>query len=525
MEEEVDIVDVLKIFWNKKLQIILITLVCIVIGFVYTQFFIEPKYTSSSTMILASNDNTNQTLTQSEVTLNDKLISTYKELVKSEMVLQEVIENLRLKNNYTVETLSPNIQATLLTNTQVIRVSATDYNPELASKIANEVTKVFSEKVAQLYNINNIRVLSNAEPSYTPSNINLKKNLLMFLTIGLALSIIYVIISNALDSTIKNKKSIENITKLNTLAEIPIFDFEKDNKKEIISHLEPKSPISEVFRALRTNLQFMYKSKECQTILITSTVQSEGKSLIAANLATTFAQAGKRTLLIDADMRRPRQHKIFETNSIPGLSNYLSNIMQSEKSENIKADDCITKTKVENLSILPAGDIPPNPSELLLSTRINSLVEEVSQKFDVVIFDGAPCLLVTDSVIISRIVKQTLLVTSYKKTKNTDLKEVKKRIDNIGGNIVGVVLNKIEISTKKYGNKYYYYANTNKDEKEGSSKEQSNNTQDINKQNTNNQNSSNHDTVIQNIQTENNSDNTPSDKAKEILEDIDKFDK
>lgn len=227
-------------------------------------------------------------------------------------------------------------------------------------------------------------------------------------------------------------------------------------KKELIAHLDPKSPISEVFRALRTNMQFMNKSEKCQTILITSTVQSEGKSWTAANLAVTFAQTGCKTLLIDADMRKPRQYKIFSVKSYPGLSNYLSGINENGRRENLKVLNCIKETEVENLALLPSGNIPPNPSELLVSSKTEELIEEISKHFDVVIFDGAPCLLVTDSTIISRLVESTILVTSYKYTKADDLKEATRRIRRVGGKIAGVVLNRVEISKKRYENKYYY---------------------------------------------------------------------
>jgi len=130
-------------------------------------------------------------------------------------------------------------------------------------------------------------------------------------------------------------------------------------KKELITHLDPKSPVSEVFRTLRTNLQFMNKYRECQTILITSTVQSEGKSWIAANLAVAFAQTGRKTLLIDSDMRRPRQYKIFSVKSYPGLSNYLSNIGHGGIKEDLNVSECIIETGVDNLWLFPSGNIPP----------------------------------------------------------------------------------------------------------------------------------------------------------------------
>lgn len=231
-------------------------------------------------------------------------------------------------------------------------------------------------------------------------------------------------------------------------------------KRELISQVDPKSPVSEVFRALRTNLQFMNRSKNSQTILITSTVQAEGKSWTTANLATTFAQTGRRVVIVDADMRKPRQHKIFSCKMCPGLSNYLSEINEIGKRERINFKDCIQATEVENLFLLPSGNIPPNPSELLLSENLEELIRNLSNEFDVVLFDGAPCLLVTDSTIISRMVGATVLVASHKYTKIDDLKQAKKRIKSVGGNLVGVVLNRVEISSKKYANKYYYAETT-----------------------------------------------------------------
>lgn len=503
MEEEVDLKKAIKIFWDRKIEIILIILLFVVIGYIYTQYFIQPEYTASATIILANNNQKQNTiLTQSEIALNDKLIATYSNLAKSKSVLKKVIENLRLENIYNEVGLREKVKVAAITNTQVIKITATDKNPELAAKIANELTEVFTQKVSDVYNINNIKVLSNAEPQYKPSNINLKKNMLVFGLIGLALSIIYVIIANAIDTTIKDRQDIENLTSLNVLAELPIYNL-KRGEKEIITHVESKSPISEVFRALRTNMQFMNKTKDCETILITSTVQSEGKSWIASNLAITFAQAGSKTLLIDADMRRARQHEIFETDSIPGLSNYLSNIGKDGQKEEFKTLDCILKTRVENLSLMPAGNIPPNPSELLVSSKTEELLKEVKENYDVVIFDGAPCLMVTDSTILSRMVSQTLLVTSYKTTKKEELKEVKKRIENVGGYIVGAVLNKVQISAKKYNSRYYYYSNEQTKRKIDNTKTESE--------------------KIEN-KVEEKTKEEPSEKVKEILADIEKYD-
>ena len=228
-------------------------------------------------------------------------------------------------------------------------------------------------------------------------------------------------------------------------------------KKELIAHRDPKSPVSEVFRTLRTNIQFMNTNNKLKTLLVTSTLPNEGKSWVTANLAVTFAQAGKKVVLVDADMRKGRQYTIFEVSPRPGLSNYLSGF-DSNTGEEISDDlaDYIQDTQVPNLYIIPAGNIPPNPSELLISTKMISLLDRLKEICDLVIIDGTPCELVTDSIILSRIVDSTVIVTAHKQTKKDDLQKIVTNIQNVGGKIAGIVLNKIPVSVKKYEQSYYY---------------------------------------------------------------------
>ena len=242
-------------------------------------------------------------------------------------------------------------------------------------------------------------------------------------------------------------------------------------KNEIITHEDPKSPISEVFKTLRTNLQFMSNKKNGTiSLLITSTMPGEGKSWVSSNLGTAFAQTNKKVILIDSDMRKGRLHSIFETKIFPGLSNYLSD-------ESSKIEDYIIPTEIENLSIIPAGNVPPNPSELLSSEKMLKGLEDLQKMFDVIIFDSTPCILVTDAIIISRIVDATIIVSSHKSTKIENLKEVQKNIENVGGKIAGVIINKVPVSLKKYKSKYYYYGdrtskeNVKKDEPKSLNKE------------------------------------------------------
>lgn len=229
-------------------------------------------------------------------------------------------------------------------------------------------------------------------------------------------------------------------------------------KKEVIAHKNPKSPISEVFRTLRTNIQFMDVNKKMKVLTVTSTFPGEGKSWVTSNLAVTFAQAGKKVVLIDADMRKGRQYAIFGLSPKPGLSNFLSQVEMDNNgrlSENVA--DYIQPTEVENLFVITAGNVPPNPSELLVSTQMIGLLDALRNSCDMIIIDGTPSELVTDSVILSRISDSTVIVTAHKITKKDALERVVKNIQNVGGKIAGVIINKVPISAKRYGEKYYYY--------------------------------------------------------------------
>lgn len=226
-------------------------------------------------------------------------------------------------------------------------------------------------------------------------------------------------------------------------------------KRDLITYEDPKSHVSELFRTLRTNVQFMNINKKLKSLLVTSTMPGEGKTWIASNLAITFAQAGKKVVLIDADMRKCCLHNIFKVPSCPGLSNYLSGFDEnSDNRENL--DKYLRETEVPNLYVIPAGNVPPNPSELLASSRMSLLLDELKGICDLIIIDGTPSKLVTDAIILSRMVDTTILVSGHNMAKKEDLSKVVRDIKNVGGNIAGVVYNQKPVSGKKKNETYYY---------------------------------------------------------------------
>lgn len=241
--DEIELKELLVLFWNKKIKIFLIVIMFVVIGVVYTTQFVIPKYTSSTTIVLSTSeeqsnkdkiqkDNSTNTITTTDITLNSKLVSTYSELIKSKDVRRQVISNLKI--DLDEEELLKNIQVNLEKDTQLIKISVSNTDAMEAYKIANEIVEVFSDKVLEIYNISNVYIVDKAKVNYEPSNINNMRDIVIFATIGLIISVIYILLANMLDTTIKTSEDIEKQFKIPVLATIPKhnFNIEKGGKKK-----------------------------------------------------------------------------------------------------------------------------------------------------------------------------------------------------------------------------------------------------------------------------------------------------
>ncbi|MFS0750375.1 CpsD/CapB family tyrosine-protein kinase [Oceanobacillus sp. 1P07AA] len=216
--------------------------------------------------------------------------------------------------------------------------------------------------------------------------------------------------------------------------------------RHLITKINPRSPISEQYRTIRTNLQFASVDHELRSILLTSAGPSEGKSMTTANLAIVYAQQGKRVLLVDADLRKPTIHYTFRLDNLRGLSN----ILVGETS----MQDAVESSDVENLDLISCGPVPPNPSELLGSKRMQFFIEEAKQHYDIVIFDMPPVLAVTDAQVMSNFVDGAILVVRSKRTENEAANKALEALQSVNANVLGAVLNDRD---KKDANYYYYY--------------------------------------------------------------------
>lgn len=447
--EEINLKELFDYFIDKIKYIIIATLVCCLIGGIYTKFLTIPMYKSSTTVILGSNQE-GTGITQSDISINNNLVSTYAEIIKSRRVLEQVQKELN--ESYTYKELASEISVSSINNTQIIKITVSDNNALNAKIIANLVAKVFTVEVPELYNLDNVHILDVAIEEDEPYNINVAKSSIIGGLLGLVLSSGIFFVIYYFDRTAKSVEQVEEVLQMPILGSV---EETKNLKEELVVATNPKEIISEQIRTIRTNLQFTSADEKIKTILITSSIPSEGKSFISSNLATAFAQNNKKVLIVDCDMRKGRVNKIFKISNRIGLSNLLA--YKEDDEENL--EDYVFKTKIDNLYVIPRGKVPPNPSELLNSQKTAKLISLLSEIFDYIIFDGPPVNGLSDSLIMSDFVDRTIVVTSLNSAPIELLESTKKMLTNVNAKVAGVIVNKVP-RRKNSGKSYYYYENT-----------------------------------------------------------------
>lgn len=461
--EYMDMKKILNIISSKKIFIALIILLSLVMSYFYSYYYKKPQYNSSVTVLLTGDEaQGKKQVTQTDLNLNSGLISTYGSIAKSANVLSKVIENLGL--DISVRNLQKNLTVAEIKNTQFLKITVENQNPETAMKIANEISTVFVEQIKTIYNIQNINIIDTAEISNTPCNINHIKDMAIALMAGIFTSGVLILILYILDDTIKSEKDIPVNLKLETIGTIP--NTNKTNN-ELIIETDPKSYIVECLKTTRTNILYASNINKKKAILFTSAREKEGKSFIVNNIAVAFAQANKKVLIVDTNLRNSKgRSQIFENQTGEGLSDFIKEITENKLENLEKAKKYIKETKIPNLHILESGTIPPNPSELLSSTNMRNLLELLKSMYDLVLLDGTPSMMVSDSIALSTMVDSTILIAENKVSKINELKKTKRQIQDVGGKIMGVILNKSDVQHNKYyGKGYGYYYGDGKQEK------------------------------------------------------------
>jgi len=302
----------------------------------------------------------------------------------------------------------------------------------------------------RLLEVNNIRILDYAIPGTTPVSPNLILNALATLAAAFFFGIFFVLLLELLDITVRSQADIENRARFPFLGSVPKMHrtglIGKDAYRFILEH--PHSPVSECIRTLRTTLMFLLPDNASNILLVTSAQPYDGKTMTSLNLAVTSAIAGKKTLLIEADLRRPRLYKALNIKQDSGLSSLIQG-----KS---KIEDSVCHTELDALDLLPCGTIPQTPAELFQSDNFPRLLDNLRSRYDFIVIDSPPVTVVSDALIISKFVNGVLVIARARKTQLPNLVRTRELLDGVQAPILGVVLNDLKSGAHGYGNGYYY---------------------------------------------------------------------
>lgn len=387
---------------------------------------------------------------------SDTILRTYANWMTQESIIHQV--NSELKLGISDDDLTKKIKVTPEANTLLLDVAVQDTNRATALAIAQQELNDFTGAVDQAQTSGNepanaqqgdrLYVTSSPYLLAKPVSPNKTLNVSIAFAAGLLLALGLAFLLDYLDQSIKGDDDLIERLGLIPIGHIAYIPTDKVRRSELVA-LDTKSPSAEAFKALRTGVLFSTLDQKLKALVITSAELGEGKSRTAANLAISLAQAGHRTLLIDADFRRPSQHRLFGMVKNVGLSNLI--IQEVVEDDAIKPVDA-----VPNLWLLPSGPIPPNPSELLGSARMMEVVSRLWIEFDFVIIDTPPVNAVTDASILAASANATLLIVEQGKTTFPAVKHAKQMLDRVNANTIGVVMNKVRASSGSY---YYGYGN------------------------------------------------------------------
>jgi receptor protein-tyrosine kinase len=425
--------DVLRLFRARWLIIAATTAVA-VLGAVAVTLLMTPLYQGSTRLyVSATAVGSASDVYQGTLSSQQRVIS-YTKLVTGETLAQRTVDKLHL--DMSADDLRKQIKATSAPNTVLIDVQVRDPSPVQARDIANALSDEFVLMVSELETPPdgerpNARVVVEQHASLPtkPVSPQRKRNLAIGLAIGVVLGLGLAVLRDRLDNTVKEPQTVEDIAGVGLVGTIPL---DKDRRKQpAISFDIDRSPIAEAFRKLRTNLQYLAVDNPPRVILVTSPMPEEGKSTTAINIALALAEAEHNVVLVDGDMRRPKLDKYLDVIGSVGFSTVVSG--------RASLHEVLQKTHFPRLTVLAAGNIPPNPSELLGSEAAKKVLTELRAGFDYVVIDSSPLLAVTDAAVLATSCDSVLMIARFGQTKREQVAHAVRHLEDVGAPLLAAI--------------------------------------------------------------------------------------
>jgi capsular exopolysaccharide synthesis family protein len=454
-ERAVELGEYLDILRRRWLTVLIIALTALALASVVT-LAMPKKYTATTRLFIAVAGGESVTDLAQGSNFAEKQMSSYAEVATSPRVLRPVIMQLGLRD--TPEDLAESVEATVPVNTGVIlEIAATDPDPTLAAKIANAVGQELANAAGDLSpekedgtKAVQATTIAEAQVPDRPSSPKVLQNLGVGLILGVLLGLGVAVLRQILDTKIRNENDVRALTGSPILG-VVAYDQEVPTHPVILRD-QPLAAPSEAVRRLRTNLQFIDIASRPRSIVISSSIPAEGKTTMAINLAVALADTGARVILVDADLRRPSIAENLGIEGGVGLTTILIG----------RADvkDVVQPFETTSLDVLPSGQVPPNPSELLGSVAMADLLDRLSASYDMVLLDSPPLLPVTDAVVLSKLAGGALVVVGADRIHRPQLQQSLDSLETAGAHLFGIVMNKIarrEAAAYAYDSGYASY--------------------------------------------------------------------
>ncbi len=476
---ETDIKRIWKAVWSRFWVICVSAVLCAVIALASTVYFITPKYQSSAMFYVNNNSlsvgDASFSLTSSDITAAKSLVDTYIVILNSRACLNDVIDYSGVDVSY--DELKKMISASSVNATEIFEIVVTSPDPEEAEVLANAIAYILPKRISSIVEGTSANIVDYAVIASSPSSPSYTQNTLIGFLIGLLVSVLIIVVREIFDITIRTEEDIEQSCSYPILSAVPDMlnhvgkggyygygNYESSNRKKV-GVTQNKTQIigkhisfaaSESYKLLRTKLQFSFVDEiTCPIIGVSSAMAGEGKSLSSINIAYSLAQLDKKVLLIDCDMRRPSLETKLHIQKVPGLSNYLTG--QNEMYEVIQRCNFDGE---EGFDIIAAGINPPNPIELLSSSKMDKALQSLRDSYDYVIIDLPPVGEVSDALVAAKLVDGILLVVRQDYCNTSALVSAVKQFEFVEARILGIVMNCVGENGCKYGKKYYkrYYS-------------------------------------------------------------------
>lgn len=483
--------DIVMLLMKRALLISLSTLVGLSLVYMVTRYGISPDYTASAQMYVSTDDSKQTTANLSELDYAQKVVTTYINFLQTKVFYKEVLSISDL--DYSIAELRSMTTMRSVNNTEIFEISVTSKDPNDSYALVKAMQDLAPEMIRNIKSKAEISVVDPVELPTAPSGPNVLLNTLVGAILGFMAAFLASVLWEVVNVNIKNQDDLICRYNIPVLGVIPDFS-ERSNTKSRVKKLlikfinltktnktvnrqnnqisktkdneqkrstdlgfqaNNKFFVTEAYKALRTNLRFTLRNDGCKKLIVCSPVPEDGKSTTSTNLAITIAQTNHRVLLIDCDLRKGRLHSFFHIKSSPGISDCLSGIAN--------ITDVIYETSLVNLYVLPMGSIPPNPTELMSSDQMESLIKNLEKDYDYIIMDTPPINVVSDSLSLVKLSDGVILVVREGKTSYTNIESAISKYNFAKANVLGFTLNGSSINQGK-GFKSNYYYSGNKDD-------------------------------------------------------------